>query len=302
VKVELTVVGREGSRGLVASKRFKVNGVARRQADAAGNITGVLFTTDDMDLVRGSPAGRRRYLDVMLSQADRGYGRALSKYTKVVTQRNALLKQLQEGRGKRDELTYWDEEAAREAAVVVSARARALEQLSRAAAESHARLSGEREEFALAYEPRFVEGWPPERIAAAEVSEVQQALLDKLAAVHTRDIGAGVTLSGPHRDDLGMTLGGEPASSFASRGQQRTAALALRLAEARYLFERSGERPILLLDDVLSELDEHRRESVLGALQADQALITSADADRFAGLIKGGAQVWRITGGRAARQ
>lgn len=301
VTVELAITGRAGARGLVASKRFKVNGVARRQADAAGNITGVLFTTDDMDLVRGSPSGRRRYLDVMLSQADRAYGRALSKYNKLVTQRNALLKQLQEGRGKRDELDYWDEELSREAAVLVSARARAMGQLAPAAAGAHARLSGEREEFGLAYEPRFAEGWPAERIAAADVPEIAQALLEKLRAAHSRDIGAGVTLSGPHRDDLTMTLGGEPASSFASRGQQRTAALALRLAEARFLFERSGERPILLLDDVLSELDEHRRASVLAALEADQALITSPDPDRFAPLIDAGAQVWRIAAGRAQR-
>lgn len=301
VTVELAIVGRQGARGLVASKRFKVNGVPRRQTDAAGNITGVLFTTDDMDLVRGSPSGRRRYLDVMLSQADRAYGRALSKYNKLVTQRNALLKQIQEGRGKRDELDYWDEELSREAAVLTLARARAICQLAPAAADAHARLSGEREEFALRYEPRFAEGWPAERVAEADAGALSQVFLEKLRAVHARDIAAGVTLSGPHRDDLTMTLGGEPASSFASRGQQRTAALALRLAEARFLFERSGERPVLLLDDVLSELDEHRRASVLGALDADQTLITSPDADRFATLIAAGAQVWHIAAGRAER-
>jgi len=120
------------------------------------------------------------------------------------------------------------------------------------------------------YAPRFVDGWPPARIGAASAGDVARALLDKLQATHARDIAAGVTLSGPHRDDLSMSIGGEPAAAFASRGQQRTAALALRLAEARLLLGRTGERPLLLLDDVLSELDESRRGSVLAAIDADK--------------------------------
>ena len=123
VTVEVIITGRTGPRGpagvnggLIASKKFKLNGVAKRASDVIGAITAVLFTTDDMDLVRGAPSGRRRYLDVMLSQADRSYLRALQGYTKVVTQRNALLKRVQEGAARTDELTYWDEELARDGA------------------------------------------------------------------------------------------------------------------------------------------------------------------------------------------
>ena len=302
VSVELTVIGREGAQGsLVASKRLKLNGVPRRAADVVGAITAVLFTTDDMQLVKGSPSGRRRYLDVMLSQVDRAYLRALSRYTKVVTQRNALLKRIQDGAAGRDELAYWDEELARDGATLLVARAAAVEALARVAAETHAALSGERERFELAYAPRFVDGWPPERIAAAGSAEVARALLDKLQATHARDVAAGVTLSGPHRDDLSMQIGGEPAAAFASRGQQRTAALALRLAEARLLLDRTGERPLLLLDDVLSELDESRRASVLAAIDADQVLITSPDPDRFSASYTASAQTWEIRAGTARR-
>jgi DNA replication and repair protein RecF len=299
--VELTIVGRPGAKGLVASKRFKLNGVAKRASDVVGVVLAVMFTTDDMELVKGSPSGRRRYLDIMLSQVDHRYLRALQRYTKVVTQRNALLKRIQEGASQHGELAYWDEELAKDGGLILHARAVAVAQLGDAVAASHARLSGEREHFDLLYEPRFADGWPPARIAAADPAEIAAALLEKLRASHARDIGAGVTLSGPHRDDLGMRLGGEAAASFASRGQQRTAALALRLAEARLLHERSGEHPILLLDDVLSELDEARRTSVLDALDADQVLITSPDPERFERLIAGGAQVWRIAGGVAQR-
>ena len=301
VGVEMTVVGRAGVHGLIASKRLKLNGVPKRASDVVGAITAVLFTTDDMELVRGSPSARRRYLDVMLSQADRRYLLALQRYTKVVTQRNALLKRIQDNLAQPHELTYWDEELAKDGAIIVTTRAAAVAQLSVAAAISHAHLSGEREVLALAYAPRFSDAWPPDRIASCDAAEVASALLDKLQATHARDIAAGVTLSGPHRDDLTMMLGGEPASTFASRGQQRTAALALRLAEARFLHERNGERPILLLDDVLSELDESRRRSVLAVLDADQVLITSPDPDRFDAAFAARAQIWRITTGTATR-
>jgi len=301
VAVEVTIVGRPGAQGrLVASKRFKLNGVARRGTDVAGTILAVLFTTDDMELVKGSPGGRRRYLDIMLTQADRAYARALSKYGKVVTQRNALLKRIQEGDAKADELEYWDGELAADAAYIAVERARAVEQIAREARDAHGRLSGEREAFEVAYDARLVDGWPAERLAASEAADAAEAFLAKLRAVRSRDIAAGVTLSGPHRDDLIMTIGGEAAASFASRGQQRTAALALRLAEARLLEGRSGERPLLLLDDVLSELDESRRASVLAAFDADQALITSADPDRFPASFVAESQVWRVAAGVAS--
>lgn len=300
VAVEVTVAGRAGAQGaLVASKRFKLNGVAKRASDVIGAVLAVLFTTDDMELVRGAPSGRRRYLDVMLSQVDTRYLRALQRYTKVITQRNALLKRIKEGAAARDELAFWDDELARDGAVLVAARAGALARIAVSAAESHARLSGERERLGVAYERRFAEAWTPARIAAADAEELARALRERLHATHARDIAAGMTLTGPHRDDVALTLGDEAAASFASRGQQRTAALALRLAEARLLHERSGERPILLLDDVLSELDEGRRNSVLAALDAEQILITSADADRFPPSFTRSAQIFHIAAGTA---
>jgi len=302
VSVELIVVGRPGAHDrLLASKRFKLNGVAKRASDVIGALTAVLFTTDDMELVKGAPSGRRRYLDVMLSQVDHAYLRALQRYTKVVTQRNALLKRVQEGSSRRDELAYWDEELARDGATLLAGRAAAVATLAEGAAEAHGALSGQRERFALAYLPRFSDAWPAERIAAATAPELSAALLDRLQGSHGRDVAAGLTLTGPHRDDLSMTLGGESASAFASRGQQRTAALALRLAEARLLFERTRDRPVLLLDDVLSELDEARRASVLAAIDADQVLITSPDPDRFGAAYVASAQLWRIEAGAAAR-
>jgi DNA replication and repair protein RecF len=130
----------------------------------------------------------------------------------------------------------------------------------------------------IAYEPRLEE-WSGEQAGQATEDDLREAMLEKLQRARSRDIAAGLTLSGPHRDDFSIRLNGVGAASFASRGQQRTAALALRLAEAGYMTEKRGEKPVVLLDDVLSELDEGRRRAVLESLDGwDQLVITSADS------------------------
>ncbi len=182
--------------------------------------------------------------------------------------------------------------------MLIRRRAEATGELAPAAAAAHARLSASGERLAVAYEPRA--GSPDAALSAPE-EEVAAALPERLAATRGRDIAAGLTLTGPHRDDLVLTLDGQPASVFASRGQQRTAALALRLAEAELLHERAGERPLFLLDDVLSELDAARRASVLGTIEADQVFITSADADRLDAGFVARAQRWHVDAGQAAR-
>ena len=298
VDLEVIIAGRPRGGGVErvpASKRLRVNGVAKRQADMAGRLTAVLFTTGDMELIGGPPAGRRRFLDVMLSQLDAAYARTVQRYNKVITQRNALLRRIQEGDAAVDELAYWDEELARDGASIMRDRAEAIGSIATHAREEHQRLSAGTEVLAVAYQPRL-EAWDGPRVLA-EHDVLAPALLDALEAGRRRDIGAGLTLTGPHRDDLAFAIDGVAASAFASRGQQRTAALALRLAEARYMAERRGDLPVVLLDDVLSELDEARRRAVLESLGGwDQLLITSPDPDRFGEGIDAAA-AFRVTAG-----
>jgi DNA replication and repair protein RecF len=311
VQVEVAIMARPtgewatASR-LPASKRLRVNGVVRRASETVGQMTAVLFTTQDIDLVGGAPSLRRRYLDITLSQVDPAYLRALQRYGKIVLQRNALLRRVQEGAAGLDQLSFWDEEMARQGAYITGSRGRAVSSLSVLAREAHRALSGGEEELSLAYQPQLSRAWDGERVAATSIDELAAALLQALAAGRQRDVAAGVSLTGPHRDDLLFLLNGVPAAAFASRGQQRTAALALRLAEARFLLNRSGEHPILLLDDVLSELDESRRAGVLAAAsEFEQVLITSVDADRLAGASPPGRQaslasatLYRVAAGR----
>ena len=293
VSVELAVTAREpagaGGRPLATGRRFRVNGIARRASDLIGQLRVVPFSADDLQIISGSPTQRRRYLDITISQLDVRYVRALQRYQRVLTQRNGLLRRLQERRGRgADELEFWDTELAAAGGVILAGRASALDALAVGAAERWNQLAPSSPPLELRYEPRL----PPEqasglasgdaRSAAQDATgAAQQALRETLTARRGDDIAAGMTRSGPHRDDVRFLIGGEDAGAFASRGEQRTLALALRLAEVTLSHERTGDPPLLLLDDILSELDAARRERVVhAAYGVDQVVITTPDPDR----------------------
>ncbi|MGE0228761.1 MAG: DNA replication/repair protein RecF [Dehalococcoidia bacterium] len=281
VTVEVVIGARVGQPGQppAATRRFRVNGVARRASDLIGRLRVVLFSADDLGIIAGAPAARRRYLDVTISQLDPAYVRALQRYQRVLQQRNSLLRRLQERRGTPGELDFWDQELAESGAVVLTARAATLAALARGAADRYLDLAPATEELAVCYRPAL----PPPLVE--QVDEPPAALapriLETLVELRRRDIQAGATRIGPHRDDVSFLLGGHPAGASASRGQQRSAALALRLAEVALSTARTGEAPVLLLDDVLSELDAARRARVLAtAYEVDQVFITTPDPDR----------------------
>jgi DNA replication and repair protein RecF len=293
LKLEVAVVAREGKNGPIASKTVRVNGSPKRMSDAVGRLTAVLFTADDMDMVVGAPSLRRRFLDMMLSQLDSQYSRASRQYEKVLTQRNSLLKRIREGQSRADELEFWDAEMATHGAVILQTRSEALGRLSVLAGEAHASLAPG-EVLAVAYRPRVEAGG----VELADEGAAGEALRKALQRGQSRDIGAGMTLSGPHRDDVELVLDGVSASGYASRAQQRTVALALRLAEARFMLERRGEAPVLLLDDILSEMDAARRRSVLTDLgDMEQLLVTGTDSDRFPEDFAADAQLLRVEDG-----
>ena len=279
--LEIAVVAQEtvaGVRPARASRRFRVNGVARRASDLIGQLRVVMFSADDLDIIAGAPALRRRYMDITISQFDPAYLRALQRYQRVLEQRNSLLRKLQERRGRANELDFWDEELATTGALIVNRRAEAIRDLARDAHDRYAELAaGESEDLEVRYEPRLP-GDLPATVREHDLAERYQVAI---VAERGEDVRRGVTRWGPHRDDIQFLIGGHHAGNSASRGQQRTAALALRLAEVNLSTERSGDPPVLLLDDILSELDAGRRERILGAAyHVDQVLITTPDIDR----------------------
>ncbi len=303
LQVEVTVLVRGaeaaplGEAAAHAAKRLRVNGLPRRASEVIGHILAVLFTAQDIDLLTGSPAGRRRYLDITVAQVDHAYLRALQRYQRVMQQRNVLLRRIEEGRARPEHLLPWNEELVVQGTVITLARAAAVAELDRQAREVYAVLSEGREELAVRYAPQLAEecggGLP------ATPEELRNRFREAMQRRQAKEIAAGVSLVGPHRDDLRFEIGGRPAGSFGSRAQQRTVALALRLAEARFLRVRAGETPVLLLDDILSELDERRRLAVLHTLtDVEQALITTAELDRFSTAFLERAAVYRVAGGQ----
>lgn len=256
------------------SRVTAVDGKPRPARAVLGVCPVVLFWPEDLALVRGGPDGRRRFLDVILAQTDPQAVAHMSRYRRVLEQRNALLHQLRLGGGVRDSLGSFTSELARHGAWLALARSRLVDALAPLAAHSLHDLSGERERISLRYAPAHIEAIP-ESVDAAE-----QALLDTLRERAAEEIARGITLAGPHRDDIAFDLDGRAARGTASQGQQRSIVLACKLAEVRYLQDTAGVAPVILLDDVLSELDPERRGRLLTLLAAGarhQVLVTTTE-------------------------
>jgi DNA replication and repair protein RecF len=286
-------------------KRIRINGVPRRAMDLLGQLTVVVFAPTDLDLVIGSPAERRRFLDMTLCQVRPAYCRALSQYQKVVTQRAALLRRIREGEDSPHALTFWDEQLARLAAPIMRERAVFLAQAEDPAARLYARLARDEEG-----DDNGAEGIPPTPLRlvyrpsyqgdlAGDDEAIAAAMRARLQELRRREVAQGVNVLGPHRDDLAFLAGDVDLSTYGSRGQQRSVALALKLAELAYIEQETGDQPILLLDDVLSELDAGRREDLLAAVRdLDQVLLTTTDAGTLPADALPLAHVFRVRAGQ----
>jgi len=300
LQIEVAVVGRTTDPTHRAGKRVRVNGVPRKASDAVGQLCAVLFTTLDIEIIAGPPLMRRRYLDMMISQVDRGYLRSMQKYAKVLQQRNSLLKRIQNREANSQELNFWDQELAHAGGQIFWTRADALGHIVPQAAQQMERLSDGQEALQLTYRPSI--GGLDENDSPIDDSEWTARMLKALQNLRPREIGAGATLVGPHRDDVSVEINGMPADSFASRAQQRTAALSIRLAEASYLRRALGDDPVVLLDDVLSELDARRRKGVLEYIDTfQQTLVTTADADRMRDIMTRAAGRFVVAAGTVTR-
>lgn len=242
-----------------------------------GQLTVVLFVPEDLQLVKAGPAARRYYLDLEISQASPQYLAALQTYQRALKQRNGAIRMVAEGRAKWDAVEAFDESIVISGSEIVLFRAEALREIEPLAAQVQARVAGkDAEKLELHYVSTL--GTELDKIDAIQ-HEFRRRLRQKAGDEKVR----GTTLSGPHRDDLEILLSGKPARLFASQGQQRTTALALKLAEVQFLAKRLNENPILLLDDVLSELDLQRQSALLGLLDEHvQTFVTSTHADGLA--------------------
>ncbi len=276
-RIELTIaLNVDGDR---ARRTIEIDGARRRAFDLPGHFRVTLFWPDDLGLIKAGPDQRRRFLNQLLVQVEPGYARSLSGLRRILEQRNSLLKRVAAGDETANALEVWNSELVRVGSEVVSARASAVRELAPAAARCHAEIGGG-ERLDIDYLG------PP--------GDLAEAVHNSLA----EDLRRGVTSVGPHRDDLRVLLDGQDARGYASQGQQRTAVVSLKLAEAELVARRTGEPPVLLLDDVLSELDLERRAALLRHVGGGgQVVITSVDVGPFPPELLAGATIWSVEAG-----
>lgn len=244
----------------------KLNGADQgRASELAGLFTAVVFAPGHLNLVKGSPEGRRRFIDGALCQLYPGYLDTFKKYLRVMAQKNALLKHYNQTPGAGEMLDVFDEQMAAAGEELTRRRGEYLAALRPLAVKNYEDISRGAEEMALEYQPSFGE----------------TGLLEALRAARKADLHCGFCTVGPHREDFSITLNGQAARTDASQGQQRSAVLSLKLAEAARAEQVAGEHPVMLLDDVLSELDERRQAYLLTRMEGRQIFVTSCDAAAF---------------------
>jgi len=258
---------------LYVKKAYFVDGIKKRLSDFVANFSIIIFSPPDLDLVSDSPQLRRHHLDSFLSSLDRNYHRSVSAYGKIVSRRNRILQRIAEGSAKPMELDFWDGRLLAHAKFITQKREEFFE-------------------FLNFIESALPGGQKGELKWLLNQSQITQ---EKLLKNRERDIAAGMTLSGPQRDDFRFVYKGRDLAYFGSRGEQRMATLALKLAELEYVQVKIGERPILALDDIFSELDWEHREAVLSVVGKQQTIITAAEGESVPKQLLKGAQIVHLS-------
>lgn len=291
-------------------KEILLGGMKMKMADAVGQFMAVLFLPQMVEIIEGAPEERRRFLNLAMSQVIHGINRTLADYAQTLSQRNALLKQIQEFGGDQDQLDYWDELLVSKGSQLIYGRIHTVKELERVAARNHRELTRGKSILRLSYQPAYdplpeVPGQislpiedPVDR-SGLSVEDIMQGFALRLKEQRSADIARGVTTVGPHRDDLRFLENGIDLGVYGSRGQVRTAMLSLKMAEMAWMKEVTNYSPVLLLDEALAELDPSRREDLLDRLTNNsQTLLTTTDLDLFTPDFVEKATLWRVSDGR----
>lgn len=295
------------------SKQVLLDGVKKRISDVYGQFNAVTFLPQMSRIIEGAPADRRLYLDEILSQVEPGYSRHLSAYSKALSQRNALLKTLAETGGDKTQLEAWDDLLARHGASIMHARILALATLEKQAIPIHQRLTRDLEILQFHYQPSY----EPLKKPSGQMALPVQTVLDRtgitsdeleggLLAAYKQschaDIQRGQTSLGPHRDEVRFLSNQIDLGDYGSRGQTRTALLTLKFAEVAWMKQRTGEWPVLLLDEIMAELDPQRRKDLLSVVgQVEQAFVTATDLEMFTPEFVREHEVWQVDQGIVTR-
>jgi DNA replication and repair protein RecF len=302
-----TTVSSTGAPAQRLRKEILLNGVKKPATQAIREFNAVVFIPQMTRFIDNGPEERRRYLNMTLCQVVPGYAEDLTRYQQALTRRNALLKLIAEKGGDVSQLDFWDKLLAGFGGRMMAVRSQAVGEIDSMAAPIHAGLTSQSERFQMIYRPTFnpldgkdvtnnnkFEGnWQDVSLA-----DLEQVFLHRLHTSRRVDVARGVTTSGPHRDDLLFSVNGQNLADFGSRGQIRTALQSLKLGEMQWMREKTGEMPVVLLDETLAELDEHRRFGLLQTVSScEQVLLTTTDLDLFSPEFLKVSHLWRIASG-----
>lgn len=269
------------------SKGIAVNGVPiKKSAELIGLVNVIMFSPGDLNLINNGPSERRRFLDMELCQLDRIYLDNLARYNRVLNQRNHLLKQIKHEESLKDTISVWDEQLIRYGTEVIKARDRFIEDINPLAGDIHDRLTGSREQLNVIYEPNVM------------VDEYRNKLDNSI----DRDIYYSMTHIGPHRDDMKFIVNGMDMRTYGSQGQKKTSALSLKLSEVEIVKDKTNDTPVLLLDDVLSELDRNRQNYLLKCFEGVQTIITCTGLEEFIKYNVSFDSVYRVKEGTVIRE
>lgn len=310
-KLDITLMLDMSSGAPRFKKSVKHNSIEKRVMDVAGLLNVVLFLPQDLSLIEGAPSDRRRFMNATLRQVKVDYFLALNEYEKILPQRNALLKRVGEGRAGAVELEYWDDQLATRGAVIIAGRQQFLRELEVKARDTHHALTGGKETLSLRYVPSIL---PRADIDGGQLSfdllgldlnrqlspeEIKPQFMEHLLQRRAEAIRRGVTLAGPHRDELRLFINDRDCGLYGSRGQARTAVMALKFAELEWMRDQLGEYPLFLLDEVVAELDSKRRLYLLDRLDGvAQTLLTTTELDIFESAFLERAQLYRVREGQ----
>lgn len=260
-------------------KILKINGGKFRLIDLLGHLPAVLFSPESIQILDGAPSLRRRFLDILLAQVDHKYALTLLEFNKILKERNKLLLHIKNKRAKVDELEFWDGKLIELSVKIIEARQKAIKFINKNLPPIYQDISGTKENLKLVYK---------ESVQAEKFREM-------LAAIQEREIEQTSTLYGPHRDDFSILLDDRDITTFGSRGEYRSALLALKVGELNYLRDKLNESPVLLLDDIFSELDHDRRMHLAKIVEGQQTIITTTDLDHIEKGLRDKAKIVEIT-------
>jgi DNA replication and repair protein RecF len=306
VRLILEGVGATGQR---LRKEILLDGIKRPLTEVIGHFNAVIVVPQMTQILEGGPEDRRRYLNLALAQTVPGYAHVLREYGQALTQRNALLKLLADQGGDKSQLDFWDETITRFGATIILRRIEAVHEIEKLAARIHRDLTNGTEVLRILYQPAYDPLPPPNGQIAMPLKtsvkrngfseeDIRQGFDLALKKFRSEEIRRGVTVLGPHRDELSFLANGIDLSDFGSRGQVRTTLLALKLAEIEWMKARTGQWPVLLLDEVLAELDTQRKLDLLAYLdKVEQAMLTTTDMNLFSPGFVENSEQWEISAG-----